>query len=139
MTAAPPSGHLAWAIAIPARNDADRIAACLAALARQRDVAMADGAIVVLACNTTDDTPRIARESRQHCALRVVQQNTATQACSIGEAQRLAMAEARLRVRDTGILLTTDVNVIVRPTWVAAMLGAFSDGHVDAVAGAIRP
>jgi len=139
MTAAPRPGHLAWAIAIPARNDADRIADCLAALACQRDVAMADGAIVVLACNTTDDTPRIARESRQQCALRVVQRNTASERCSSGEAQRLALAEARLHVRDNGILLTTDVNVIVDPTWVAAMLGVFADGHVDAVAGAISP
>ncbi len=136
MTATPPPGQLAWAIAIPARNDADRIAECLAALARQRDVAMADGTIVVVACNSSDDTPRIARESRQLCALRVVQQNGAD-CSSRSDARRLALAHARRHVRDDGIVLMTDANVVVEDTWVAAMLQCFEDRAVDAVAGAI--
>jgi hypothetical protein len=130
---------MAWAIAIPARNDADRIAACLAAVARQQGVAMADGAVVVFASNCNDDTPRIARESKQGCALHVVQQNSASGAGSTGEARRLAMAHARRLLREDGILLTTDANVTVDSDWLAAMISCFADRRVDAVVGAISP
>jgi len=139
MTASPPPGQMAWAIAFPAHNDADRIAASLAALARQRDVVMADGAIVVFASNCNDDTPRIARECRQPCLLHVVQHNTASDDGSTGEARHLAMAQARLRLRDDGILLTTDANVIVDNAWISDMLTCFADRRIDVVAGAISP
>jgi hypothetical protein len=131
------TGHLAWAIAIPARNEAERIVACLAALARQRDIVPADGAIVVFANNCDDDTAAIARASRQGCALHVIEHRSMTGAGSAGQARSLAMDHARKLVRNDGILLTTDADSIADDDWVAAMLHCFADSRIDLVAGRV--
>jgi len=131
------TGHCAWAIAIPARDEADRIGACLAALARQRDVAPADGAIVVFANNCADDTAAVARESEQACKVHVVEHTSPAGTGSAGEARSKAMNYARQLVRDDGILLTTDADAIADDDWVAAMQRCFADTRIDLVAGKV--
>jgi len=127
----------AWAIAIPAHNEADRIGDCLAALARQRDVVLSDGVVVVLADNCSDDTAAIARNIRLGCVLHVIEQTSASGKGSAGEARHLAMAHARALVRADGILLTTDADAIADEDWIAAMLGCFVDDRIDLVAGRV--
>jgi hypothetical protein len=129
------TGTLSWAIAIPARNEADRIGACLAALAHQRDVVPEEGAIVVLANGCTDATAAIARA--QACPVHVIEHSWQSGTGSAGEARRLAMDHARQLVRDDAILLTTDADAIADDTWVAAMLRCFADRRVDLVAGRV--
>jgi len=124
---------LAWAIAIPAHNEADRIDDCLAAIGRQRGVALADGAVVVLADNCTDETAQIARQSRVGCRLHVIDAGLG----SAGAARCAAMTHARGLVRDDGSLLTTDADAIADDDWIAAMLGCFSDDRIDLVAGRV--
>jgi len=124
---------LAWAIAIPAHNEADRIDDCLAAIGRQRGVALADGAVVVLADNCTYETAQIARQSRVGCRLHVIDAGLG----SAGAARCAAMTHARGLVRDDGSLLTTDADAIADDDWIAAMLGCFSDDRIDLVAGRV--
>jgi hypothetical protein len=57
------------AVAIPARDEAERLPSCLDALARQRSghgqtVDPPDFAVLVFANNCADATPRVARRSR---------------------------------------------------------------------------
>ena len=129
-------GKLAFAVAIPARNEAERIGACLDAIARQRGVALADGAVVVLANNCTDETAKAAREREVGCRVHVVE-HTFALGEGAGGARRLAMARARALVRRDGILLTNDADAIADDDWIAAMLRCFGDARVDAVAGRV--
>jgi hypothetical protein len=131
------TGDLRWAIAIPAHDEADRIAPCLAALARQRDIVPGDGAVVVLANNCRDDTAAIARAARLPCALHVVEHSFAANQASAGAARRLAMDLARRLVCDRGIVLTTDADAVADTDWLAAMLDCFGDERVDLVAGRV--
>jgi hypothetical protein len=131
------TGSLRWAIAIPAHDEADRIAACLAALGRQRDVLPAQGAVLVLANNCRDDTARIARAARLPCALHVVEHRFAAGQASAGAARRVAMDLARRLIDDRGIVLTTDADAVADEDWVAAMLTCFADDRIDLVAGRV--
>ncbi|WP_428332826.1 glycosyltransferase [Novosphingobium sp.] len=126
--------HQAWAIAIPAHDEADRIGACLTAIAGQRDIEPEDGTVLVLANNCSDDTARIARGFAH---VDVIEHRFDPGAGSAGAARRLAMAQARELVRDDGVLLTTDADTVPDPDWVATMLAAFSDNRVDLVAGRV--
>jgi hypothetical protein len=130
-------GMLGWVVAIAAHNDGDHIAACLGALSGQRDVAFDDGEILVFATSCSDDTPKIARESRQHCVLRVVQQSAVPGRDSLGARRRQAMAYARGLIRNDGLILALDADAIADPDWLSAMLACFADDRVDCVAGRV--
>jgi hypothetical protein len=106
-------------------------------LAGQRDVAFDEGEILVFATSCSDDTPKIARESRQHCVLRVVQQNAVPGQDNLSARRRQAMAYARRLVRNDGLILAVDADAIADPDWLSAMLACFADRRVDCVAGRV--
>lgn len=132
-------------VAIPANNEADRLALCLAALAGQRDdcgAPLPETAfeVVVFANNCSDDTADIARRLRGDLPypLTVIEETLPPARANAGWARRRAMDEAADHLtaahRYDGLILTTDADSVVTPTWVAATLRAVAEG-ADAVAG----
>ncbi|WP_245501052.1 glycosyltransferase [Lichenibacterium minor] len=134
-------------VAIPAHDEAERIGACLAALAMQRDdcgAPMPAGSfsVLVLANNCRDATADLCRAFAAVAPfpLHVVECTLAPGEAHAGGARRRAMdAAADLLERGPGrdgVILTTDADSRAGPTWVSATLAAFAQG-ADAVAAYI--
>jgi Glycosyl transferase family 2 len=132
-------------VAIPARDEADRISRCLAALAMQRDrlgapIETGSFGVLLLVNNSTDETALAARNtaSRLPYPLEVVDVSL-SQNATAGGARRRAMEEAADRLRKgvgDGVLLTTDADSVVSPSWYADSMSHLELG-ADCVAGYI--
>ena len=122
------------AVAIPARDEAERIGACIEALNGQ-DGAQLDH-IFLLVNNSFDDTAKIARSVRLHRAtqLHIVERDLPPEQANAGFARRMAMARAAGLAGPRGVILTTDADGLVDPDWLAANLAALAAG-ADVVAG----
>ncbi|MEQ3626426.1 MAG: glycosyltransferase [Celeribacter sp.] len=121
------------AIVIPARNEARRIGACLAALRGQlgpRDL------VVLVANNCSDATVARARAALPESALHVVEVQL-TQAQGVGTARKIGCAEAMRRAPGLRWLLNTDADCVAAPDWIAASRARLA--QVDAVCGAVEP
>ncbi|MFL5288138.1 MAG: glycosyltransferase family 2 protein [Rhodopila sp.] len=118
-------------VAIPARDEAERIAACLEALDRQT---ILPDAVVLLANNCTDDTVAVARGLSPRYALDAIAVDLPPQEAGAGHARRLAMQHAAERAGEGGILLTTDADGTVPPDWIQRNLAALVAG-ADLVCG----
>ncbi len=121
-------------IAIPARNERERIGPCLAAIAASLD--RPPPTIVLLANNTTDATGAIACETaaRLGLALHLFEVELPPDRSSAGEARRLAMDRAARLAPDGAVLITTDADGRVEPAWLDANLRAIDEG-ADAACG----
>lgn len=118
------------AIAIPAHNEAERIGACLAALAAQQTPG--PFTVVVLANNCDDATAAMAR-NHNGLDIRVIEHEFQAEKKSAGHARRLVMQEA---AKLGEIVLTTDADCVPDADWVLSHRAAFAEG-VDAVAGRV--
>ncbi len=136
-----------FVIAIPVRDEEERLPACLRALARQRDgfgrpIPPGLVRVVVFANNCTDESASLARKLGGGLSLnvRVVEARLARAAAHAGNARRGAMdlAEAWLAEGGgwDGVILTTDADSQVAPNWIAENLAAFEAG-AEAVLGRI--
>ena len=134
-------------VAVPARDERDHVAGCLAALARQRDAAgtpLGDSGfrVILLANNCTDRTAAAARALADALPypLQVLEVTLPEAEAHAGGARKAALdfaAEAlEARGRPDGIILTTDADSRVSPGWLYANLDAMAAG-ADAVAGYI--
>jgi hypothetical protein len=139
-------------IAIPAHDEASHIERCLAALAVQRDGAgapVARGAfeIMVYANNCNDGTAAIVRDfaAKVPHPLHVVEEELPLTRRNAGWARKRAMDLAAAKLAGhgasgngtpTGVILTTDADSAVAPTWFAANIREFAYG-ADCVAGYI--
>ena len=139
-------------VAIPACDEAERIEACLSALARQRDERGApvdpdSYRLLVYANNCTDGTPAVvtAWSRRTAVPVELVVEQLRPEESNAGHARRRAMDLAAALVDAGGgggggrgdgaeFLFTTDADTVVSSTWIAATLAAFAEG-ADAVAG----
>ncbi len=121
-------------VAIPARNEADRIGACLRALAQQQGVPAVRALLLVN--NTDDGTAEVARSAAVEfgLALEVVEHAFPPEQRSAGHARRLAMELAAARVGPDGVVLSTDADGRAAPDWLATNLAHIAAG-LDAVAG----
>jgi GT2 family glycosyltransferase len=126
------------AIAIPARNEADMIGACLAAIdasvahARQQRVRA-----TVLVNNSTDATAARARAFRsRHMRVHVVEVALPRNEAHAGGARRRALELALASMPTADIVMTTDADSRVDCTWIAANLVELEAG-ADAVAGVV--
>jgi hypothetical protein len=122
------------AVAIPARDEAGCIRACLEALAIQE--ARLPDDIVILVNNSTDGTAEIARRTELPAAVRlhVIETDLPPDQANAGHARRRAMQAALRLAGPAGVLLTTDADGQVDPDWLAANLACLRAG-ADAVAG----
>ncbi len=128
-------------VAVPARDEAERISACLAALLDQRDL---DGGqtppnaiqVVVLANNCSDRTAEIARRSGG--LIQVVEATLPPCRAHAGAARKAAMDMAAdlIPSGDAGLICTTDADSRPRPDWIARLWKAV-DAGAEAVAGAV--
>jgi hypothetical protein len=136
-----------FVIAIPAKDEEERLPACLRALASQRDgfgrpIPPRLVRVVVFANNCTDESASLARKLGGDLSLnvRVVEAQLARAAAHAGNARRGAMdlAEAWLAEEGEwdGVILTTDADSQVAPNWIAENLAAFEAG-AEAVLGRI--
>jgi glycosyltransferase involved in cell wall biosynthesis len=118
-------------VAIPVKDEANRIGSCLAALSRQSIPA---NHVVLLLNNCTDGTADIVRALPQgpH-RLHVIECELEGDSASAGVARGLAMNYAA-SVLSEGVLLTTDADAEVPANWVEANLRAIDEG-ADAVCG----
>jgi Glycosyl transferase family 2 len=146
---APPSGLVpqAFVVAIPVKDEEERLPACLRALARQcdrfgRSIPPTLVRIVVFANNCSDRSASLARKLGGGLSLdvHVVEARLPSAVAHAGGARRAAMdlAEARLveAGEKDGVILTTDADSQVEPNWIAENLAAFADG-AEAVLGRI--
>ena len=118
-------------VAIPARDEADRIGKCLQAIRIQAGAPPVR--VVVLANNCTDATARRAREAGGEATTVIEATLPPSQACA-GVARRMAMDAAAALAGPRGVLLCTDADGKPDPHWVVNNLRALADG-ADAVAG----
>jgi hypothetical protein len=136
-----------FVVAIPVRDEEERLPACLRALARQRDrfgqpIPPMLVRVVVFANNCADQSASIARSLSKCSALdvSVVEARLPPATAHAGAARRAAMdiAEAWLveAGEKDGVILTTDADSQVAPNWIAENLAAFEAG-AEAVLGSI--
>lgn len=135
-------------VIIPAKDEAASIRGTLHALAKQRDLSgrpldHARYEVILLCNNCTDDTAYHARDFARvwpSFALHVVEIALTPPDANVGHARRLLMDEASRRLHalgtPRGVILSTDADTRVAPTWVAAMLATMRAG-ADAVGGRI--
>ena len=120
-------------VAIPVRDEADRIGPCLTALNEQIRL---PGAVVLLLNNCTDATETIARAMapRLRFPLTIVTRDLPPAEANAGHARRLAMTIAAEHCSPGGALLTTDADARTPPDWIIRNLGALQD-RADIVCG----
>ena len=119
-------------VAIPARDEADRIGACVHALSRQ--VGVSPPRVLLLVNNTVDRTADLVRQLDIGIPIDVIEHQFPPHQCSAGHARRLAMELAAARAGPGGVVLTTDADSCAAPDWLAENLRHI-DAGMDAVAG----
>lgn len=129
------SASVITAVIVPARNEADRIASCLGALAIQETSRLC---VVVVTNNCTDATVTIARSIAEVTGLHVdILDCTLPGGMGVGTARRLGCAHALARFPDLAALLTTDADCIVAGDWIARNLHHLR--HASGVCGRVEP
>ncbi|MGH7056736.1 MAG: glycosyltransferase [Acetobacteraceae bacterium] len=121
-------------VAVPARNEAERIPDCLHALASQQEVGAFE--VVLLLNNCTDDTAAVVNAvlPTLPVSVHVIEHTLPRVITGAGMARRIAMERAARLAGPDGVLLTTDADGKVAPDWIARNLAALARG-ADAVAG----
>jgi len=123
-------------VAIPVKDEAERIGLCLEALAVQADVAFEDIAVVLLLNNCTDGTADAVRALAPLLPFRLELHlvDLPSSHANAGWARKLAMDAAERLVASDGLILTTDADTLAGEDWIAANRREIEAGH-DAVAG----
>ncbi|WP_138935428.1 glycosyltransferase [Roseovarius arcticus] len=120
------------AVVIPARNEAERIGACLAAFAGQIERTT----IILVINNTIDATAERARDTAAQYDLDLTVLDCALNpADGVGAARRIGCDHAMRQMRHLRYMMTTDADCIVAADWIAC--NARHLESVDAVCGRI--
>lgn len=122
-------------VAIPAKNEADRIGPCLLALAQQT---RHPDAVLLLLNGCTDRSSTVVRTllPRLPYRLHVRSHMFPSATANAGHARRLAMQLAAELTNHDGVLLTTDADSVVARNWIERNLLALSAG-ADLVCGRV--
>ena len=120
-------------VAIPARDEADRIGPCLIALNQQ---IQCPDLVLLLLNNCSDRTEAIARAMAPGLGfgLEVISRELPPAEANAGHARHLAMAAAAAQAGSDGVLLTTDADATVPSDWVSRGLAGLRMG-ADVVCG----
>jgi GT2 family glycosyltransferase len=123
-------------VAIPVKDEAERIVACICSIGNQSGVDFARLSVILLLNNTTDATADQVRQIEAHLPFEVELRHVELPEAyaNAGWARRLAMEAAAERIAPEGVILTTDADTLVEADWIAANLREIAAG-VDAVAG----
>lgn len=127
-------------VAIPARNEAERIGTCLQALASQRGAGASGLGAVLFLNNCTDETAQVVADRQAFLSVPVRPIERSFADANAGWARREAMEAAARWLEESGsedgVILTTDADSRVPEDWVARNLAAIAEG-ADAVVGRI--
>jgi cellulose synthase/poly-beta-1,6-N-acetylglucosamine synthase-like glycosyltransferase len=137
-----------FVVAIPARDEEERLPACLRALSQQHDlcghkISPNSVRVVLFANNCTDQTASLTRSLGVCWGLdiRIFEDTPPMEAAHAGAARRIAMDHAERWLAETGevsgVIMTTDADSQVAPDWVVRNLAAIEAG-ADAVLGRIE-
>ncbi|OYX34151.1 MAG: hypothetical protein B7Y99_06035 [Caulobacterales bacterium 32-69-10] len=123
-------------VAIPVKNEEDRIGRCLDSLAQQGGVDPAEVLVLLLLNNCSDRTAERVRDLAPQLPFRlhVHHVDLPDPYANAGWARRLAMEAAVQAVDPAGLILTTDADTLVDVDWIEANRREVAAG-VDAVAG----
>jgi len=147
--ATPPRPALRATVIVPVKDEADNLPLTLAALAAQTDLAGRplnpnSYEVIVLANNCRDQTAAVARRfaaAHPYLALHVGEIMLPPAEAHVGRARRLLMDEACRRLElvpnAEGLILSTDGDTRVAPTWLAANQAELLRHRADAVGGRI--
>jgi len=124
-------------VAIPACNEQQGMAACLAAVdtAAACTADDADVTLLILANNCRDRTATMARRGVSRPLRVVVDQVELPADWRAGGVRREALDPAAALLPADGVRMTTDADSTVAPDWIAANLAALASA--DAVAGVV--
>jgi Glycosyl transferase family 2 len=136
-----------FVVAVPVKDEEERLPACLRALAQQLDrsgqpIPPTLVRVVLFANNCTDQSASLGRSLGEDWSLdiRVVEASLPAGAAHAGAARRAAMDLAETWLEEggerDGVILTTDADSQVAPSWIAENLAAF-EGGAEAVLGRI--
>ncbi|MBJ7328609.1 MAG: glucosyl-3-phosphoglycerate synthase [Solirubrobacteraceae bacterium] len=131
-------GGLQTCVVVPARDEEDRISACLAALRAQTDVSAVWEIIVVLdACS--DRTAERVDQAAAAGGPRVLAVDGPGQGAGAARGLGMDLAAARLERAGAadGLIATTDADTRVAPDWLATQLQLVTDG-AQAIGGLIE-
>jgi glucosyl-3-phosphoglycerate synthase len=141
LTLSPPSSRLEAVVVVPARDEAERIGACLRALAEQRGVSHEAYEVVVVLDGCRDDTRERALDvavSHPHLRLHLVELSVPS---GVGRARRVGMDLACERLlavdRPLGLIASTDADSVVAEDWLAAQRALAAAG-ASAIGGSIE-
>ena len=133
-----PATSPAAVVAVPVRNEAERIAACLRAIDGQTGLPPGALGVVLFLNNCTDGTEAIVADLVPSLAVPVRVLTETYAGAHAGWARRRAMDAAAEWLGDAGgAILSTDADSRVPPNWVARNLAAIAAG-ADAVAGRVE-
>jgi hypothetical protein len=124
-------------VAIPVRNEAERIAACLHAIDAQTGIPPGSLGVVLFLNNCTDATEAIVADLVPRMSVPVRVTHVEYAGAHAGWARREAMNRAAEWLGEDGMILSTDADSRVPPDWVARNRAALDRG-ADAVAGRIQ-
>lgn len=128
-------------VAVPARNEADRLATLIAALDAQTWLDRGERLTVVVVLNgCSDGSAKLMRRlvaAHPRLDLRVIDVLLPNYEAHVGTARRMAMDAALRTHRDVTLaLITTDADAAPEPGWIEANLAALAAG-ADLVGGRI--
>lgn len=123
-------------VAIPVKNEVERIGRCLQSLAGQTGVDPAEVLVVLLLNNCDDGTAEAIEALAPDLPFRLELHDVDLPLpyANAGWARRLAMEAAAAAVAPEGLILTTDADTLVDQDWIEANRREIAHG-VDAVAG----
>ncbi|MGC5779288.1 glycosyltransferase [Methylobacterium sp. NFXW15] len=125
-------------VAVPVRNEAERITACLRALDAQEGLSPGSLGVVLFLNNCTDGTESIVADLVPTLSVPVKVLNENYSGAHAGWARRKAMDAAAAWLGEAGgAILSTDADSRVPPNWVARTQAAIAAG-ADAVAGRVE-
>jgi hypothetical protein len=141
------ASQTSFVVAIPVKDEEERLPACLEALARQRDrlgqpIPPKLIRVALFANNCTDRGASVAQRLGKSLSLdvRVIEAQLPPEAAHAGNARRAAMDMAETWLMEVGeedgVILTTDADSKVTPNWITENLLAIETG-ADAVLGRI--
>ncbi|MCO6383345.1 glycosyltransferase family 2 protein [Oceanicola sp. 502str15] len=131
-----PQGAWPLVITVPARNEEERLPACLDAAARSL---RGRGAIVVAVNGSQDATRAVAEDWFRRSGLSgaVLDEPNPPEAGGVGRARRVAIASCAARLAPDAVVMTTDADTCVAGDWVDANLTELE--HADLVCGTVLP
>jgi glucosyl-3-phosphoglycerate synthase len=136
-----PAPQLRAIVVIPARDEAQRIEACLRSLADQQAVGREQYELIVVLDGCRDDThERVLRLAAEQPTLRL-HAIVLAESRGVGRARRRGMDVACERLlglgRPDGLIATTDADSVVAPDWLSAQL-ALAQSGAEAIGGFIE-